>query len=141
MPKIKVKNIPYTTRMRVCYNNMCGCSGCSLNMKDADTRCMISSKYRSEEKIVELSEKDFPTNREWLESLSNDDFAAFYTLGIKLKDNSYINLYRVAMSFTSSQQHIKEWLSQPCVYLMEEDDEKEIKGVQSLGRSLGLGPI
>lgn len=120
MPKIKVKNIPTAARMRICYNNMCGCSGCSLNMKDADIKCMIRSKYNSEEKIVELLEKEFPTNREWLESLSNEDLAAFYTLGVPLKDNSYISLYKVAMSFTSSQQGIKDWLSKPCLYLMEE---------------------
>ena len=60
------------------------------------------------------------TNREWLESLSDKDLA-FYTLGISPKDNSYINLYKVAMSFTSNQQGIKEWLSQPCKYLMEEE--------------------
>lgn len=122
MSKIKVKNIPSAARIRVCYKNY-SCSECPFDIKDSNPNgllCMINSKYNPEERIIELSEKEFPTNREWLESLSDDDLAAFYTLGVPLKDNSYISLYKVAMSFTSSQQGIKEWLSKPCLYLMEE---------------------
>lgn len=127
MPKIKVKNIPALARDRVCDKTHL-CSECPFHLEerfvideDADTGCMVDSRYDPEETTVELPEDDFPTNREWLESLSDEDLAAFYTLGIPLKDNSYINLYRVAMSFSSSQQGIKEWLSQPCRYLMEEE--------------------
>lgn len=61
------------------------------------------------------------TNREWLESLSDEDLAAFYTLGIQLKDNSYINLHSVAMNFTSSQQGIKDWLSKPCQWVNSDE--------------------
>lgn len=126
MPKIKVKNIPAIARMRVCDKAPL-CKECPFHLEeravvdeDADTGCMVDSRYDPEETIVELPEQDFPTNREWLESLSDEDLAAFYTLGVLLKDNSYINLYKIVMSFTSSQQGIKEWLSQPCLYLMEE---------------------
>ena len=130
MPKIKVKNIPKPTQKRFCKMQMLRhlCTGCPFHLKErfvvdeyTGTECMLSSDYDPKETIIEHKKKDFPTNREWLESLSDEDLAAFYTLGIPLKDSSYINLYRVAMSFTSSQQGIKEWLSQPCKYLMEEE--------------------
>lgn len=117
MPKIKVKNIPLYIVNEFC-NRRNPCEKCPLNV---DKKCAFIKTNDMKETVVELSEEDFPTNREWLESLSDEDLAAFYTLGIQLKDNSYINLYRVAMSFTSSQQGIKEWLSQPCKYLMEEE--------------------
>lgn len=125
MPKIKVKNIPEIARERIC-DKVPLCSKCPFHLEerfvideDTDTGCMVDSRYDPEETIVELPEENFPTNREWIESLSDEDLAAFYTLGVLLKDNSYINLYKIVMSFTSSQQGIKEWLSQPCLYLME----------------------
>ena len=119
MPKIKIKNISIQKVNKICgfYRYYFDCRDCPLhNNENKCYRTWITDPNY----VIELSEKDFPTNREWLESLSDEDLAAFYTLGIPLKDNFYINLYRVAMSFTSSQQGIKEWLSQPCKYLMEE---------------------
>lgn len=118
MPKIKVKNIPDATYKRICTN----CIKCSRAYCFQFDVVKIPGGYvHYQSDVVELTEKDFPTNREWLESLSDDDLAAFYTLGIPLKDGSYISLYKVAMSFTSSQQGIKEWLSKLCLYLMEEE--------------------
>ena len=116
MPKIKVKNIPEATCKRIC--NSVTCSKCALCAKYY--RCLRLDNSETES-VIELSNDDFPTNREWLESLSNEDLAAFYTLGVPLKDNYYISLYKVAMSFTSSQQGIKEWLSKPCKFLMEDE--------------------
>ena len=120
MPKIKVKNIPATAHERICKDKYF-CEDCQFNYAIGSLTVCVLNFQPNSKKIVELSEKDFPTNREWLESLSDEDLAAFYTLGIPLKDNSYISLYRVAMSFTSSQQGIKEWLSEPCKYLMEDE--------------------
>lgn len=117
MPKIKIKNIPNRTAGRICDIGFC--KNCVFYSGEKRNKCGF---HRIDpETIFDLPVDLFPTNREWLESLSDEDLAAFYTLGIQLKDNSYINLYRVAMSFTSSQQGIKEWLSQPCKYLMEEE--------------------
>ena len=122
MPKIKFKNIPTTSRVRLCYKNY-SCQQCPFNMEDTDTGCMISSKYDSEEVVVELSEKDFPTNREWLAGLSNKDLAAFYTHGVVIERYSQylINLHQILSNFTSSELGIAEWFSQPCIYLMEEE--------------------
>ena len=127
MPKIKVKNIPTIARMRMCYNNMCGCSGCSLNAKDADVKCMISPKYHQKETTVDIPEKNFPTNREWLESLSDEDLAAFYTHGVLIERYSPfpVNLHQIVGNFVASEQGVKEWLSQPCRYLMEVDTDAE----------------
>lgn len=118
MPKIKVKNIPGTTRKRIC--NSVTCSKCPLLAKYY--RCLRLDNSATE-CVVELSEKDFPTNREWLESLSDDDLAAFYTQGLLIERYSPfpINIHQTIGSFTSSQQGIKEWLSKPCLYLMEEE--------------------
>lgn len=128
MPKIKVKNIPAIARERVCDKTH-RCEDCPFHLKerfvideDADTGCMVDSRYDPEETIVELPEKDFPTNREWLESLSDDDLAAFYTQGLLIEKYSSfpINIHQTIGSFMASQQGIKEWLSKPCPYLMEE---------------------
>lgn len=128
MPKIKVKNIPAVARERVCDKAPL-CKECPFHLEeramvdeDADTGCMVDSRYDPEETIVELPEQDFPTNREWLESLSDEDLAAFYTHGLLIEKYSPypINIHQVIGSFTSSQQGIKEWLSKPCLYLIEE---------------------
>ena len=140
MPKIKVKNIPFRTQERVCEGNFCD-SKCPFYAMSASpvivnnylehVACLRDIRYNTEETIVELPEKDFPTNREWLEFLSDEDLASFYTLGIPLKDGSYINLYRVAMGYTSSQQGIKEWLSKPCKYLMEDAENDDKRSAQA----------
>lgn len=111
MPKIKVKNIPEATDKRIC---------------SAYLKCSHSYYYRD---VIELSEKDFPTNREWIESLSNEDLAAFYTHGLIIEDYSPypINIHQMIGSFTASEQGIKDWLSQPCRYLMEEEEKKIMK--------------
>ena len=128
MPKIKVKNIPAIARERVCDKAPL-CKECPFHLEerfvideDSDTGCMVDSRYDPEETIVELSNDDFPTNREWLESLSDDDLATFYTQGLVIEKYSPypINIHQTIGSFMASQQGIKEWLSKPCLYLMEE---------------------
>lgn len=118
MPKIKVKNIPDAVCKRICNSVLCSkCPLCAkyyrcLRLDNSETEC-----------VIELSEENFPTNREWLESLSDDDLAAFYTHGVLIERYSPypINIHQTIGSFMSSQQGIKEWLSQPCKYLMEEE--------------------
>ena len=120
MPKIKVKNIPDATYTRICTN----CIKCSRTYCFQFDTVKIPNGYVHYQKdVVELSEQDFPTNREWLESLSDDDLAAFYTQGLLIEKYSPfpININQIIGSFMASQQGIKEWLSKPCLYLMEED--------------------
>ena len=81
MPKIKVKHVPDDTRVRIC-DKMDLCSECPFYMEErfvideyTDIACMVVGRYDPKETVVELSEKDFPTNREWLASLSNDKLA------------------------------------------------------------------
>lgn len=112
MPKIKVKHIPAAARSRVC-NEMYFCTKCPFYMKErvvideyTDIACLTDSRYDPKETVVELSEKDFPTNREWLASLSND----------KLANNLVTNPI-----FAESSGAIEKWLSQPCESLMEEE--------------------
>ena len=112
MPKIKIKNIPYKTQVRICAKNLCN-SYCPYYVDEMLVNddlehaiCIKDSKYDSAEKCIEFSEKDFPTNREWMESLSNEDLALFMR------------------TYEFSNQHpktIEEWLSKPCVYLMERE--------------------
>ena len=74
-------------------------------------------------KVIDMDEKDFPTNREWMEGLSDEDLAAFYTHGLIIEKYSQfpINIHQIIGSFMSSQSGIKEWLSRPCMYLIEEE--------------------
>ena len=127
MPKIKVKNIPSSTENRICSTHLCD-STCPLykmlQLDDGDTiHCVKDCRYGSEETIVELSEKEFPTNREWLESLSDEELAAFYTHGVLIERYSPypINIHQIVGSFMASEQGVKEWISKPCLYWMEEE--------------------
>lgn len=126
MPKIKFKNIPATSRIRFCYKSY-SCQQCPFDMEGSDTGCMITSKHNSEEVVVELSEKDFPTNREWMGSLSNEDLAAFYTHGVLIERYSQypVNLHQIVGSFSASELGIAEWFSKPCIYLMEVNTDAE----------------
>lgn len=126
MPKIKVKNIPTATRERIC-DKMYFCSSCPFCLKErvvideyTDIGCMVNCRYNPKETVVELSKKDFPTNREWLASLSNEDLATFLTIGIKIK-NPDIYISFDSVRFTSHRGEVKKWLSQPCKSLMEEE--------------------
>lgn len=59
-----------------------------------------------------MDEKDFPTNREWLESLPDEDLARV----IACKPfPGYTGLYGMPVSM------VKEWISQPCKSLMEDE--------------------
>ena len=118
MPKIKVKNIPSKVVDKICNEDSL-CEKCPFNIKEICMRMRIDEFGND---VIELTEKDFPTNREWLESLSDEDLAAFYAQGLLIEKYSPypINIHQIIGSFTSSQQGIKEWLSQPCIYLMEE---------------------
>lgn len=119
MPKIKVKNIPFDVLHKIC-NAAANCKECPLNAGEI-CMCMRLNQFQNE--IVELSEKDFPTNREWMNNLSDEDLAAFYTNGILIEKYSPypVNLHQVVGSFMASKRGIKEWLSKPCVYLMEKE--------------------
>lgn len=100
MPKIKVKNIPEATRKRIC--NSVTCSKCPLCAKYY--RCLRLDSSETES-VVELTEQDFPTNREWLASLSNEDLAL---------------VMRTYGFGDQPSKTIEEWLYKPCEYLMEE---------------------
>ena len=129
MPKIKIKNIPKSIQHRICSTHEV-CSTCPFDLREAISLpdgeiifCLKDSHYDPGETVIELSEKDFPTNRQWLESLSNEDLAAFYTHGLVIKKYSPypINISQIIGSFMSSTHGIETWLSKPCVYLMEEE--------------------
>lgn len=130
MPKIKVKNIPYQTLERICSGTPCGLqcpfytdATVLVNNYLEHITCLRDARYDPEETVIELSEKEFPTNREWMESLSDEDLATFYTQGLLIENYSPypINIHQIIGSFMASQQGIKEWLSKPCVYLMEKE--------------------
>lgn len=129
MPKIKIKNIPYKTQVRICARNLCN-SHCPYYVDEMLVNddlehaiCIKDSKYDAAEKCIEFSEEDFPTNREWLESCPDSDLAKFYTSGLLIEKYSQypVNLQQIIGNFVSSEIGIEEWLSQPCRYLMEEE--------------------
>lgn len=115
MPKIKVKNIPYQTLERICSGTPCG-SQCPfytdatvlVNNYLEHITCLRDARYDPKEMCIELSEQEFPTNREWMESLSNKELALF------------LRSYRCTDLHPKT---IEEWLSKPCVHLMEREEE------------------
>lgn len=128
MPKIKVKNIPFRTGVRICSTPALRvCKSCPFyteSISENGVNCMLADNYDYADMLLNLSEKDFPTNREWLESLSDEDLAAFYTDDLIVHDCGVeypVGIIQIIRGFRLSAQKIKEWLSQPCVYLMEEE--------------------
>lgn len=127
MPKIKVKNIPVQIEAKICGFNRyyMGCSDCPLYNDKGE--CCRKTKT-DPNYIVELPEPDFPTNRDWMEELSNEDLSALMTTGLVIHGGKYDG-FKATISLITDKESMLDWLSQPCVYLEEEDDEKETKGV------------
>ena len=118
MPKIKFKNIPIHAMDRICefYSYCASCGDCPLH--NGKTKC-YDEPLTDPDSIMELSEQEFPTNREWMESLSNEDLADFMTAGLLIRGGKY-NGFKVTVSLITDKEDLLDWLSQPCVYLMEE---------------------
>lgn len=118
MPKIKFKNIPIRAMDRICgfYSYCASCGDCPLN--NGKTKC-YSEPITDPDSIMELSEQEFPTNREWMESLSNEDLADFMTAGLFIRGGKY-NGFKTTVSLITDKEELFDWLSQPCGYLMEE---------------------
>lgn len=118
MPKIKIKNIPKLNVERICDCHI-HCHGCSLYSGEELYQCMRDPRIEPKETIIELSEKDFPTNREWMESLLNEELAALLTTGLLIIGGKYDGL-KATSSLIIDKESMLDWLSQPCAYLMEE---------------------
>lgn len=119
MPKIKVKNIPDATYKRICSNCLkCSRSYCfQYNMVAIPGGYIPSYNNRD---VIELSEQEFPTNREWMESLSNEDLAALLTIsGLLIHSGKYAGM-KASLSLITDKEGMFDWLSQPCRYLEEE---------------------
>lgn len=116
MPKIKVKNIPEATYKRICTN----CIKCSRAYCFQFGTVRIPNGYvYVHHDVIELSEQEFPTNREWMEELSNEDLADFMTAGLFIRGGKY-NGFKTTISLITDKEDLLDWLSQPCVYLEEE---------------------
>lgn len=69
------------------------------------------------------------TNRQWLESLTNSQLAAFLTTtGLYVRSAhyagtyaTYINIREVAAQYTQSQLGIEKWLSMPQDFVIVEE--------------------
>ena len=124
MPKIKVKKIPSNVVDRICDCHI-HCTGCVLHhvtiVNGLEVHCMRDPRIKSSETIVELPEKDFPTNRDWMKELSNEDFASFLTTGGLLIHGGKYDGLRVSSHLILTTSEALDWLSQPCPYLMEEE--------------------
>jgi len=69
----------------------------------------------------------FPTNREWLASLTDRQLAEFFTLGLQVRSLYYhtvpftVSITQIAMSYTASIAGIETWISMPQDYIVVED--------------------
>ena len=68
------------------------------------------------------------TNRQWLESLTDNQLAAFLTTGLYVRPAhyagtyaTYINIREVAAQYTQSQLGIEKWLSMPQDFVIVEE--------------------
>lgn len=117
--KIKFRNIPDATYKRICTN----CIKCSRAYCFQFDTVRIPGGYipsYTHKDVIELSEKEFPTNREWMESLSNEDLAALLsTSGHLIHSGKYAGL-EATLSLITDKKAVLDWLSQPCRYLEEE---------------------
>ena len=127
MPKIKVKNVPERIRNRICSMHML-CNTCPFYLRKKvllpngrTVFCLTDIYYDSRETKIELPEIDFPTNRDWMESLSNEDLATFLTTGLLIHGGKYDGLTVTNALLIPDRESMLDWLSQPCKYLMEEE--------------------
>lgn len=118
--KIKFRNIPSKTMSKICGFNRfyTGCNTCPFYNNDKG-KCCGKSKT-DQNYIVELSEVDFPTNRDWMEELSNEDLATFLTTGLLIHGGKYDGLTVTNALLIPDREDMLDWLSQPCRYLEEE---------------------
>ena len=68
------------------------------------------------------------TNRQWLESLTNSQLAAFLTDGLYMTSAhylgayaTYVNIRQVASNYTQPQLGIEKWLSMPQDFVIVEE--------------------
>lgn len=68
------------------------------------------------------------TNREWLESLTDNQLAAFLTDGLYVTSAhylgvyaTYVNIRQVAANYTQSQLGIEKWLSMQQEFIIVEE--------------------
>jgi hypothetical protein len=119
MPKIKVKNIPEATYKRICTN----CIKCSRAYCFQFNTVAIPGGHipsHTHKDVIELSEQEFPTNREWMESLLNEELAALLTIsGLLIHSGKYAGM-KASLSLITDKEDMLDWLSQPCRYLEEE---------------------
>ena len=111
--KIKIGNIPSDTIGRKCVSIYRRCSECPFTV-------ICDTKECGEDEIIELSEKDFPTNREWV---FNDfiDAEISKIMNHHRHNNTYCSIYRIVKTLSSKADSFEDWLYQPCRYLMEEE--------------------
>ena len=99
MPKIKVKNIPDATYKRICTN----CIKCSrLYCFQFDVMNTPNGYVSYHRDVVELSEQEFPTNREWMNSLSNEELAELLTTGLLMIDKEDVLVAKIQCAGTIS---------------------------------------
>ena len=71
--------------------------------------------------------KDNITNREWLESLTNNQLAAFFSYGILVEEVQVktlpfvINLGMVAGHYTHTELGLRDWLGRPQEFMIIEE--------------------
>lgn len=68
------------------------------------------------------------TNRQWLESLTDQQLSEFFTCGLRVTTAHYlgvlpffINMRSIADSYTQSNLGIEKWLSMPQEYVVVEE--------------------
>lgn len=73
-------------------------------------------------------EPSIPTNRQWLESLTDKQLAQFLIHGLKVESAHYIgdypfyiNITCIASKYTQSTLGIENWLSMPQDYIVVEE--------------------
>lgn len=76
---------------------------------------------------IYTEEPPIPTNRQWLESLTDKQLAEFFTHGIMVRTHYLgclpfpISIHQIAGSYMQSTLGIEKWLSMPQDYIVVED--------------------
>ena len=86
---------------------------------------VVPNKFRE---MFSNKPKALPTNREWLESLTDQQLAEFFTHGLMVTTAHYmgvlpfpISIHKIAGSYMQSTSGIEKWLSMPQDYEVVED--------------------
>ena len=110
------------------YCRLCGSQRCYGEEYCTEYQEKVMGVPNEFRKMLSNKPEAFPTNRQWLESLTDQQLAEFFTHGLVVTTTHYmgvlpfpISIHQIAGSYMQSTLGIEKWLSMPQDYEVWEE--------------------